>query len=80
MARDVGSFNQGLVLGYTKVHEVVGFGQNEQVPCHRGLYLSEFLAEVVNEGLLQTLQTGAGLYRLLPNDFEALIEPGKDVF
>jgi hypothetical protein len=77
MARDVGSFNQGHVLGYTKVHEVVGFAQNEHVPCHRGLYLSEFLAEVFNENLLQT---SAGFHRLLPDDFEALIEPGKDVF
>ena len=49
MARDFGSFHQGHVLGYSKVHEVVGFGQNEQVSCHRRLYLSEFLAEVLTK-------------------------------
>jgi hypothetical protein len=46
------------------------------MPRHRGLYLSEFLAEVLNEDVVHP---ATKLHGLLPDEFKALIDCGKDL-
>jgi hypothetical protein len=76
VARHVGCSNQSYVLSDAKVDQVVGFRQDEQVPRYRGFYLGEFLAEVFNEHIVHATTK---LHGLLPDEFKALIERGKDL-
>jgi hypothetical protein len=58
------------------VKQVDSLGQNEKASGRRGLYLSDFLAEVLDKDVVKA---SAELHRLLAAELEALIQPGKDL-
>src|SRR5215475_11386589 len=76
VAAHVGGRDERDILCHAQVHQVEGLGQDEEVPCRRGLYFSEFLAEVLNK---HVVQASAEFHRLLAEKLEALIYPGKKV-
>src|SRR6516165_3098053 len=71
VTREVGRRDERPVLSDTKVNQVADLGQDEKVPSHWILNLGEFLAEVLDEDVVQG---SAELDRLLANELEALIE------
>ena len=54
--------------------QVDGLGQNEEVLGCGGLYLSEFLAEVLNKNIVEA---STELRWLLADQLEALIQPAR---
>jgi len=71
VTRQVGSGDEGLVLGDTKVNQVVNLRQDEKVPSHWTLNLGELIAEVLGKDFVQA---STEFDRLLANELEALIE------
>ena len=74
MAHRIGGRDQSDVTPNLQVHEVAGLGQNEQFAGERQLDLTEFLAEIFDEHVVQPLIHFSGL---LSNEFEAFVQSGR---
>ena len=71
MAGHVGHFDQSDVFAYTKMNELLSFGEDEQMSYHWRLNLCKVLAKVLNNDVVQA---SGELDRFLTDQFEALIE------
>src|SRR6516165_1373022 len=76
VAAHVGCRDESDVLSNAKVNQVEGLGQDEKALGCRGLYLSEFLAEVLNKNIVKA---STELHWLLTDKLEALVQPGKEL-
>jgi hypothetical protein len=67
----VGSGDERDVLPDAEVNQMIGLGQDEEVPRYRRFDLLQFSAEVLDENFLKAT---AQLHRLLGDELKALIE------
>ena len=76
MAGQIGCRSKSYVLSNAKMDQMDGLGQDEEAFGCGGLYLSEFLAEVLNKNIVEA---STELRWLLADQLEALIQPGKEL-